>query len=138
MCERLAKWVNKMTTQPASGKKADEASTQEIPISATGREQDAGSARDEAPRKSADERPHAFNALAWLMEGATGLIEEVRHSDLGLSPEFWSHAYGARKESLLALRALLDTLIDRCESQSRQEEERQQRRERRGGIKIEF
>jgi hypothetical protein len=91
-----------------------------------------------SPRKPSADRPNAFNALAWLLEGATGFYEELRHSDLGLPEEFWVHAYAARKESLLALRAILDDLIARSESQAQQEQERQQRRERRGGIDIEF
>ena len=72
------------------------------------------------------------------MEGATGFIEELRHNDLGLPEDFWVHAYAARKESLLALRAVLDDLIARSESQVQQEQEKQQRRERRGGINVDF
>lgn len=89
-----------------------------------------------AGRKPAEDRPNAFNALAWLLEGATGLVEEMRHSDLGLSEEFWVHAYAARREMLLALRAALDEAIERSESRTRQEQEHQQRRQRRGDIKI--
>jgi hypothetical protein len=92
----------------------------------------------ESDRKPSAERPNAFNALAWLVEGATGLWEELHHNDLGLTEEFWKHAYAARRESLLALRAAVDALIAQTESQARQEEERQQRRERRGGINIDF
>lgn len=91
---------------------------------------------EETPRKAAENRPNAFNALAWLLEGATGLIEEMRHNDLGLPEDFWVHAYAARRESLLALRAALDDLIEKTESAQRQVEEQQKRRERRGGIEI--
>ena len=91
---------------------------------------------EETPRKPAEDRPNSFNALAWLLEGATGLIEEMRHNDLGLPEDFWVHAYAARRESLLALRAVLDDLIEKSESAQRQEEEKQKRRERRGGIEI--
>lgn len=93
---------------------------------------------EEPARKPGAERPNAFNTLAWLVEGATGLLEELRHSDLGLSQAFWTHAYAARRESLLALRAVLDDLIAQSESQGRQEQERQERRDRRGGVEIEF
>lgn len=89
-------------------------------------------------RKPAADRPNAFNAVAWLLEGATGLFEEARHNDLGLPEAFWVHAYAARKEALLAVRAVLDDLIERSENQVQQEEQRQQRRERRGGINIEM
>jgi hypothetical protein len=92
----------------------------------------------ESGRKPADARPNAFNALAWLLEGATGVFEELRHSDLGLSEKFWTHAYAARRETLLALRAALDELIERTEGNAAQAQERQQQRERRGGIDIEF
>lgn len=91
---------------------------------------------EEPTRKPASERPASFNTLAWLLEGATGLLEELRHNDLGLSEAFWVHAYAARRETLLALRAALDDLIARTESLAQQEKERQQRRQRRGGIDI--
>lgn len=90
----------------------------------------------EPDRKPASERPASFNLLAWLVEGATGLLEEVRHNDLGLSEQFWVHAYAARRETLLALRAALDDLIAYTESEAQQEKERQQRRQRRGSIDI--
>jgi hypothetical protein len=87
-------------------------------------------------RRPADQRENAFQGVAWLLEGITGVVEELRHSDLGLSEEFWVHAYAARRESLLAVRAVVDQLIERAEADDRQEEERRQRRERRGGINI--
>jgi hypothetical protein len=87
-------------------------------------------------RKPASERPNAFNLTAWLLEGVTGLVEEARHSDLGLSTEFWQHATAARRETLLALRSLLDEMISKSEQQEQAEAERQQRRQRRGSIKI--
>jgi hypothetical protein len=93
---------------------------------------------EKSERQSSAERANAFNALAWLVEGATGLIEELHHSDLGLPEDFWVHATAARKESLLALRAVLDDLIERSESQAQKEQEKQQRRERRGGINVDF
>ena len=91
---------------------------------------------EESPRKPASDRPNAFNTLAWLLEGATGMFEELRHNDLGLPEDFWVHAYAARHESLLALQAVIDDLVKKSESAQRQETEKQQRRERRGGIEI--
>jgi hypothetical protein len=57
-------------------------------------------------------REGAFNALLWLLDGATGAVEELRHNDLGLSEDFWVHAAAARKETLMALRAVLNDWID--------------------------
>lgn len=91
---------------------------------------------EESPRKPAEERPNAFNTVAWLLEGATGIFEELRHNDLGLPEEFWVHAYAARHESLLALQAVVDDLVKKSAQAQKQETEKQQRRERRGGIEI--
>ena len=93
-------------------------------------------AADESQRKPASERRDSFDLAAWLLEGATGLFEEARHRDLGLSPAFWQHAKAARRETLLALRAVLDELIEKSERQDQAEAERQQRHQRRGSIKI--
>ena len=90
------------------------------------------------PRRPAAERENAFNVVAWLLEGASGLMEELQHNDLGLSEEFWTHAYAARQETLLALRAALDDLIARSASEREKQAERAKRRQRRGGIDIEF
>jgi len=95
-------------------------------------------AAEKTERRPSAEREQAFNALAWLAEGTVGLLEELRHNDLGLPEDFWVHAYAARKEGLLAVRAVFDDLIARTESQGVQETEKQQRRERRGGINIDF
>ncbi len=109
-----------------------------------------GSARDRAAaseyeahhapsdRKPASERENAFNFVAWLAEGMTGVVEELRHNDLGLSEEFWVHATAARNETLLAMRAALDSLIEKTSALEKQEQERQERADRRGGINIEF
>ncbi|MBE2239343.1 MAG: hypothetical protein IAE81_16255 [Caldilineaceae bacterium] len=95
-------------------------------------------ARYEQPgRRPASEREGAFNALMWLLDGATGLIEEMRHNDLGLPEDFWVHAYAARKESLMALRAVLDDWIDE-DQPTPPADARQKRQERRGGINIDF
>ena len=53
-------------------------------------------------RRPAGEREESFSAFGWLLDGATGLIGEIRHNDLGLPEEFWVHAYAARREGLLA------------------------------------
>ena len=65
-------------------------------------------------------------------------MEEVRNNDLGLEEEFWVHAYAARHEGLLAMRAVLDQMIEASEAQQTAERERQQRQERRGGINVDF
>jgi len=87
-------------------------------------------------RKPAADRPNAFNSTAWLVEGAFGLLEELRHNDLGLSEKFWQHAYAARRETLLAMRAALDDLIAHTESATQQAKAQEQRQSRRGGIQV--
>lgn len=64
-----------------------------------------------SPRRPREERTDAFDLAAWLLEGLTGLAGEVRHNDLGLPKEFWVHAYAARREALLAARALIDDAL---------------------------
>lgn len=88
-------------------------------------------------RRPADVREDSFNPLAWLIEGATGFVEEMRHNDLGLSEEFWVHAAAARREGLLAARALLDQWVEETQQQTA-ERERQARQTRRGGINVDF
>jgi len=95
-------------------------------------------AHEDSPRRPAGERDTAFNALLWLLEGATGVMEELRHNDLGLSEEFWVHAYAARREGLLAMRAVLDEFIENSEAQQTADREREQRQTRRGGINVDF
>lgn len=87
-------------------------------------------------RRPASERENAFNALMWILDGVTGLLEELQHNDLGLPEEFWVHAYAARREGLLALRAILDAWID--EDVSRAESSSSPERPKRGGINIDF
>jgi hypothetical protein len=89
-------------------------------------------------RRPSSERENAFNAMAWMLEGATGLLEEFRHNDLGLSEEFWVHASAARREGLLAMRAAIDSLLEKTDAAEAALQEQQQRRERRGGIDIDF
>ncbi|HAJ35501.1 MAG TPA: hypothetical protein DCL15_07390 [Chloroflexi bacterium] len=87
-------------------------------------------------RRPAAEREGAFNALLWLLDGATGVVEELRHNDLGLPEEFWVHADAARKETLLALRAILDDWID--ETDDAPAPPKAESPKRRGGIDIDF
>jgi hypothetical protein len=89
-------------------------------------------------RRPSDEREDSFNTLAWLVEGATGFIEELRHNDLGLSEEFWVHAAAARREGLLAARAVLDQFLEETQEQQTADRERQARQTRRGGINVDF
>lgn len=93
---------------------------------------------EQSARKPSSERDSAFNALAWLIEGATGMVEELRHNDLGLSEDFWVHAAAARREGLLAARAILDQLLEETEQQQAAERQRQERQTRRGGINVDF
>jgi len=101
--------------------------------------------RDRYPkpgRRPASERDGSFNALLWLLDGATGIVEELRHNDLGLSEEFWVHAYAARRESLMAMRSLLEEWIDE-EAEDEQPasppaDEAPKRPPRRGNINIDF
>jgi len=89
-------------------------------------------------RRPAAEREGAFNALLWMLDGATGLLEELRHNDLGLPEEFWVHAYAARRESLMALRAVLDDWIDEEPPPNTTTASTKQERPKRGGIDIDF
>jgi sarcosine oxidase delta subunit len=95
-------------------------------------------AYEEPSRRPAAEREASFNALAWILEGATGFVEELRHNDLGLSQEFWVHAHAAQREGLLAARALLDQMLEATEAEQAKERESEQRRARRGGINVDF
>lgn len=117
----------KVTKKPRTPSKRDLAAQEEY------------TPRYETPARSpAPERGASFNPLAWVADGVTGAIEEVRHNDLGLSQAFWTHLYAARRESLLTAQALVESLIARAESKSEQQEERRQRRERRGSVDIDF
>lgn len=87
-------------------------------------------------RRTSENRPNAFNALAWLVEGATGFAEELRHGDLGLSEDFWVHLYAMRREGLLAARAVIDNLLEQSEKEGRAASEQSERAARRGGITI--
>ena len=107
-------------------------------------QRDVAAKADYAPRYStpmrrpAAKRPASFNPLAWVADGVTGAIEEVRHNDLGLSQDFWTHLYAVRRESLLTAQALVESLIAKVEGKGDEQEERKQRRERRGSVDIDF
>jgi hypothetical protein len=94
--------------------------------------------RELPTRRPASERDSAFKPLGWLLDGATGLIGELRHNDLGLPEEFWIHAYAARREGILAVQAILNDILSRAESRKRKEINRRTRQERRGNIEIDF
>ena len=77
-----------------------------------------------------------FNIAAWLFEGATGISSELKRSDLCLSKDFWEHSAAAQKEGLLAIRALLDQLIERSDDAASSQAEQEKRRSRRGNISV--
>lgn len=93
---------------------------------------------EEAPRKPKSERPDAFNATLWLIEGVGGILDEIQHNDLGLPEEFWVHAYAARKEGLLAARALIDHAIQRSDEELAKAAQQEEKKARRGGVNIDF
>ncbi len=90
-------------------------------------------AYDPPPRRPKSQRENAFDLGTWLMQGVLGISEELRHNDLGLPEEFWVHAYAARKETLLALRALVDAAIAKCDEE---EAPPQKKRPQRGRVPI--
>ena len=76
-----------------------------------------------------------------MLEGATGIVGELGHNDLGLSEDFWMHAYAARRESLMAMRSLLEEWIDEeteDEPAPPPADEAPKRTPRRGSINIDF
>lgn len=74
---------------------------------------------------SAEDRADCFSVLAWLTDGAAGVASELKKRDLGLGDEFWAHTHNARREGLLAARALLDQVIERTEKRTPQGTARQ-------------
>lgn len=122
------------TTPPASEKSAEKAENNSRAKAAEANYQPEYDRP--GPRRSAAARANAFNAVAWMVEGATGLVEELRHSDLGLSEEFWVHLYAARREGLLAARAAIDSLLAQTEKEHRAAQEQQERKARRGGVAV--
>jgi hypothetical protein len=102
-----------------------------------GEKESGGPAYDPPPRRPRAERNDAFDFSSWLLEGVVGIAEELRHNDLGLPEEFWTHAYAARKEALLAARSLLDVAIERCDDTDLPSVRRKQRKQR-GNVNIDF
>ncbi len=95
-------------------------------------------AYEESPRRPKGERPDAFNATLWLIEGVGGFLDEIQHNDLGLPEDFWVHAYAARKEGLLAARALIDHAIQRSDEELAKAAKQEEKKARRGGVDIDF
>lgn len=95
----------------------------------------AGQARGRRPR---GERENAFDVTAWLLEGLTGLSEELRHNDLGLPEDFWVHAYAARKEALLAAKALVEAALERCADEEADAPPKNKKPPQRGQVSIDF
>ncbi len=90
-----------------------------------------------AHRRPAQDRANAFNPIAWVVDGATGVAEELRRSDLGLSEEFWVHFYAMRREGLLAARAAVESLLAKTEQVSRKVQDKQIREAWRGDVAVE-
>ncbi|MBI3957969.1 MAG: hypothetical protein HY328_04090 [Chloroflexi bacterium] len=91
-----------------------------------------------SPRKPKSERENAFDVGSWLVQGLVGLSEELRHSDLGLPEDFWVHAYAARKEALLAARALVDAALERCATEADEASKKAKKSPKRGQVSIDF
>lgn len=92
----------------------------------------------ESPRKPKSERENAFDLGGWLVQGLVGLSEELRHSDLGLPEDFWVHAYAARKEALLAARALVDAALEKCAEEEGKATKATKKPPKRGQVSIDF
>ncbi|RLT36317.1 MAG: hypothetical protein DWI57_15100 [Chloroflexi bacterium] len=90
-----------------------------------------------SPRKPKSERENAFDVGGWLVQGLVGLSEELRHSDLGLPEDFWVHAYAARKEALLAARALVDAALEKCAAED-EAAQKTKKSPQRGQVSIDF
>lgn len=87
-------------------------------------------------RTSGDNRSNSFNPVAWVVDGATGVVEEVKNNDLGLSEEFWIHFNAMQKEGLLALRAAIDSVLANAEKATKEVKEQVERQARRGEVKV--
>ena len=97
-----------------------------------------GRSYEPPPRRPRHERKNAFDVGSWLIEGVLGIAEEVRHNDLGLPEEFWTHAYAARREALLAARALIDTALERIDEGDEASVRREAGRRQRGPVNVNF
>lgn len=92
----------------------------------------------ESPRRAHSQRENAFDVGSWLLQGLVGLSEELRHSDLGLPEDFWVHAYAARKEALLAARALVDAALENCAEEKTPQSGEKKKPSQRGQVSIDF
>lgn len=100
-----------------------------------------GASTDTPPgssRRARSERENAFDVGAWLLQGLAGLSEELRHNDLGLPEDFWTHAYAARREALLAARALVDAALERCGEETPPQDAAKKKPPQRGQVSIDF
>lgn len=97
-----------------------------------------GAGYDESPRKPKSERENAFDLAAWLVQGLAGISEELRHNDLGLPEDFWVHAYAARKEALLAAKALVDAALEKCAEDEQKSAAGKKKPPQRGQVSIDF
>lgn len=93
---------------------------------------------EESPRKPKRERENAFDLGAWLVQGLAGISEELRHNDLGLPEDFWVHAYAARKEALLAAKALVDAALEKCAEDEKKAAAETKKPPQRGQVSIDF
>lgn len=89
-------------------------------------------------RRARSERENAFDVGTWLLQGLAGLSEELRHNDLGLPEDFWTHAYAARREALLAARALVDAALESCGEEKAAQDEKKKKPPQRGQVSIDF
>jgi hypothetical protein len=89
-------------------------------------------------RRARTERENAFDVGSWLLQGLAGLSEELRHNDLGLPEDFWTHAYAARKEALLAAKALVDAALESCNEEKATQDEKKKKPPQRGQVSIDF
>lgn len=89
-------------------------------------------------RRARTERENAFDVGVWLLQGLAGLSEELRHNDLGLPEDFWTHAYAARREALLAARALVNAALENCGEEKATQETDKRKPPKRGEVSIDF
>jgi len=87
-------------------------------------------------RTSGENRSTAFNPVAWVVDGATGVVEEVKNNDLGLNEEFWVHFNAMQREGLLAARAAIDSILANAEKATKEVKEQVERQTRRGEVKV--
>jgi hypothetical protein len=62
------------------------------------------------PAKTDDAKGEVFSLTDWLVEGIEGMAAKSKELEF-IPAEFRTHVKAARRESLLALRSLLDSAI---------------------------